>query len=135
MPPCDLRYILALDAGWYRKLKRAHFKGAPPEGVTGGSTWDLTSGTKQGVATGVASVPGLGNYPCKSTAEYLPSFQAISTLARPGPGDGGPTHRTGRRGAAPKIYACEIGYIAISAADQVAAPSAATSVMTRNDSA
>jgi hypothetical protein len=37
-------------------------KGAPPEGVTGGSSWELTPRMGQDDQSGVTSVPGLGNY-------------------------------------------------------------------------
>src|SRR5262245_41687230 len=40
-----------------------YFKGGPLEGVTSGSSWELTPSLGQGIVTGVTSVPGLGNYP------------------------------------------------------------------------
>jgi hypothetical protein len=35
----------------------------PPEGVTGGSSWELAAASRQASSVGVTSVPGLGNYP------------------------------------------------------------------------
>jgi hypothetical protein len=40
-----------------------YFKGGPLEGVTSGSSWELTPSLGQGIVTGVTTVPGLGNYP------------------------------------------------------------------------